>query len=365
VARRSAQLALATLSVAAGALPLWGCPQLRDDEFRAEPAAVADAGSGGSGGARGGRGAGAGTGGDADAAVDPAAPRVIGSRPAPDERGVARDVSIELRFSDPMDTAATEAAYVSADLPTEDVELTWSEGDRVLVISPREPLAYASGSTALTVQARSYSIQLSGAARDATGRALEPFELTFSTAREIVVTLPLVADPASSGKYRSDGTDGVNECATAQQTVCAGVGATTGTPSYRGFASFDLASLPAERIGVSLAELSMTLSVVYGTPFATLGPLLLESVRFDAVGEAAFEASARGSARTIGTLAAPDDTARVDVLSAVRADAADATDPTRSQFRLRFTETATDDGGPDLIGLSWATLQLRVGYLVP
>jgi len=354
--------------VVASAL-LWGCPQLLDDEFRPDTTVLAGSGGAGSGGAAGSGGragdgglGGSEGGGDADAAVSQSAPHVLESRPAADERGIARDASIELRFSEPMDTAATESAYVSTDLPADAVELSWSEANRVLLIRPREPLVYASGAAPLAVLARSYSLQLTAAARDATGRALEPFSLTFSTAREIVVTLPIVASATSSGKYRSDGTDGVGECAAAQQTVCAGVGATVGNPSYRGFATFDLVALPAERIGLSLAELNVALSVLYGTPFETLGPLLLESVSFDAVGATAFDATARGAALAITTLAALNDTASIDVLSAVQAD---ATQGTRSQFRLRFTETVLDDAGPDLIGLNWPTVQLRVGYLLP
>ena len=290
------------------------------------------------------------------------APRVVDSHPAAGDRGIARDANIELTFSDPMDTSATEAAYRSADLPVGGVDFSWSDGGRVLAIRPREPLTYASGTSPVSLAARVYSVDLTADARDATGRPLEPFTLSFSTAREIVVTFPIVPDATSSGKFRSDGTDGVGECATTEQTLCAGVGATTGNPSYRGFASFDIGSLPPERIGLSHAELNLGLSVLYGTPFATLGPLLLESVRFDAVGASAFLAVPRGPVATVTGLAALDDTASVDVLSAVQADAADGT---RSQFRLRFTETAIDDIGPDLIGSNWPTVQLRVGYLIP
>jgi hypothetical protein len=337
------RLALAAASLATSVL-LAACPQLLDDEFR--PAAD-DGGAGSS---------------TADAATSEAPTRVVESRPAADERGVRREAHIELRFSAPMDTASTEAAYRSTDLPADAVDFAWSDGDRVLQIRPRGGLLYASGPAPTGLPARSYSLSLAAAARDARGRALEPFALTFATARELVVDIPVVASATSSGKYRSDGTDGVGECATAQQTVCVGVGATAGNPSYRGFATFELSSVPADRIALSLAELTLTISAVYGTPFVTLGPLLLESVQFESVGAAAFDAAPRGAATAVTGLASLDDTTRLDVLPMVSADAAEAT---RSQFRLRFSETVIDDAGPDLIGLNWPTLQLRVGYLVP
>lgn len=314
---------------------LTGCPQLLDDQFDDDPVG--------------------------DASVGSHAPLVLGSRPAAGEAGVASDTSIQLTFSDPMDAAATEAAYRSADLPADSVDFSWSADGRVLLIDPRDALAYASGTDPASVLAHRYSIELSGA-RDATGRPLEPFSLSFSTAREIEASLPIVSDATLSGKLRSDGTIGVGECENSQQTVCAGSGATTGNPSIRGFATFDLAALPAARLALTRADLTLTISVVYGTPFTSLGPLLLESVRFDSVDLPAFDAPPRGPTLTLATDASVDDTPSLDVLSAVQADAAEGT---RSQFRLRFTESVSAEGGPDLFASNWPTLQLRVGYLLP
>ena len=90
--------------------------------------------------------------------------------------------------------------------------------------------------------------------------------------------------------------------------------------------------------------------------------LRLESVRFDSVDLAAFDAPPRGPTLTLATDAIVNDTPSIDVLSAVQADVAEGT---RSQFRLRFTESVSADGGPDLFASNWPTLQLRVGYLLP
>lgn len=335
-----------------------GCPQLKDGEFHTDPA-LAGAGGDGSRGIDGG------------SLPHHANPRVIASRPAMGERGVLRDASIQLTFSEPMDADATEAAYRSSDLPASSVEFSWSSDRRLLVITPREPLVYASSGAAAgpgpapgpgMVTARTYSLSLSADAHDAAGLPLEPFALSFSTAREIALTLPAKPEPTLTGKYRSDETDGVGECATAQQTVCAGVGATAGNPSYRGFLTFDLGMLPPDRLGLSRAELSLTISVVYGTPFATLGALLLESVRFDTIGLEAFDAAARAPAASFDISGALDESASLDVLAAVQADVAEGK---RSQFRLRFAESTIDDAGPDLFAANLPTLQLRVAYLKP
>ena len=65
---------------------------------------------------------------------DTTPPRVVASSPAAESRGVLPNAPIQLTFSEPMDRAATELAYGSADMPRQSATFSWSEDGTVLVI---------------------------------------------------------------------------------------------------------------------------------------------------------------------------------------------------------------------------------------
>jgi hypothetical protein len=332
--------ALAVLGLLATA-----CPQLRDDDFgkdqsqrpnNREP--PLDAGDG--------------------VEADTTAPRVVASSPPADARGVLPDAPIELSFSEAMDTAATELAYGSSDIPRAGVTFTWTQQNTVLVIRPGTALSHASGSDPATA----HHLTLSGA-RDAAGNALAPFELTFHTARDVTQSFESVKDRDLTGNWRSNGSYGIEFCEKVDTTVCVGDSLDTDEPAYRGFISFDLGALPADRVAIESAELSLTVSLLAGTPFTGLGSLQLEPLHFQTIGEEAFGQSGDAEPTELAATALQGQVLRSDVTASVQAADADE----YCQFRLRFErdtdplETVT----VDLITSDWTTQRLAVTYWVP
>ena len=323
------------------------CPQLRDDDFgKAEPAAPmnrepsVDAGGHG--------------------APDTTPPRLVASRPAADAHGILPNAPIELTFSEAMDRAATELAYESSDIPREGVTFSWSQDSTVLLIQPGAALSHASGSDPAIL----HHLKLGPGARDAAGNPLAPFELTFYTARDVTQSFESVKNRDLTGTWRSNGTYGIELCEKVDTTVCVGDSLDTDEPTYRGFMTFDLGSLPADRIAIESAELSLTVSLIAGTPFTGLGALQLEPVSFEIIGDDAFSRSGDGQPVELATTAVQGQVLRHDVTASVQA-AVNA--GKRCQFRLRF-ERDTDGLATvtvDLLTSDWTTQSLAVTYWVP
>jgi Big-like domain-containing protein len=322
---------------------LLGCPQLHDDRFSSV--------KGDAGAAR-----------PTSVAIDSTAPTVSSVTPADGQRGVLGDAAVEIRFSEAMNPTATEAAYESADLPAERVTFSWRDDDRVLVIRPEQPLRVASGTDITRVSAAQYTYRLQSGASDVAGNRLSPLSVSFFVAREIEQTLGTVRDRTLTGSWRSDGVYGVVDCEIQDNTVCVGDSSSTGEPGYRGFISFDPKLLPSDHLAISAAELSLTMTAEFNTPFDDLGPLHIDKLRFDAIDTAAYEAPAEAALGLLSTAADPGDTMRVDVLGALQADAREGR---LNQYRIRFDRASNVDGNADVIVCDWAGAQLRVTYSTP
>jgi len=106
------------------------------------------------------------------------------------------------------------------------------------------------------------------------------------------------------------------------------------------YLTFEAGSLAS----VSSAELSSDALTVRGTPFADLGPLSAEPVRYDVFGPALFDLDAIGPA--VACRRSEPSRITCDVTDSVRF-ALDAGE-TRFQFRLRFDKAGDGDGRPDL-----------------
>jgi hypothetical protein len=326
----------AALWALCGAALQTACPQLLDDDFGRAGSAEPNG-------------------------VDATPPTVLTSAPVDGARGVASDARIELSFSEPMDTRATEAAYASRDLPARDVSFSWRDDDSVLSIAPRDALRVASGTNLAQLEAREYRIQLSSGASDRAGNPLAPFEMTFAVVRELTQVIPASVDRDLSGNWRSDDTYGVEVCEDVDATICVGDSLAEGSPTYRGFASFDLSSLPAERQAIGSATVSLVVAASYNLPFLALGALRLEQVRFDAIGMPSFEQDAKAALGTLATQGNVGDTLSADVSAAVRADGAERL----TQFRLRFERDRIEDGLPNVVMFDLADTRLSVTSLLP
>ena len=127
-----------------------------------------------------------------------ARPKVVRSRPADADKKIARDQSISVRFSTPMDKRLTRAALrVSGLDPLKDAKVSWLESGRVLVLDPTKDFAYAGTIT----------IAVLGSARSAAGVTLgdDPdataYEATFTVAPK-----PVVRKQAAPAKRGGSGT---------------------------------------------------------------------------------------------------------------------------------------------------------------
>jgi hypothetical protein len=299
------------------------------------------------------------SGGDAVPA-EAAGPRVSSSVPANEAVGVRRDTSLSIAFNEPMDRASVEAAFVLGNLPAGTSTFHWDSAGTLLNIVLAAPLEYASGSDPNQLQAQRYEYWLSSAAHDFAGHALPETHLAFSTLRQIQTSVSAEQDPALSGNWRSDGIYGTDSCAPGGASLCIGDSSFGPNASYRGFLSYDLASLAAA-LEITQAKLEVSVGSVLGSPFAGLGQLGLEHTSFTAITPDAFLASAPPFIASAASVPAGN-VLSLDVLAALQADLAGAGS---SQYRLRFQTASDGDGSTDLLFLGRASARLRVSYLLP
>jgi hypothetical protein len=299
---------------------------------------------------------------DPEAPAAPDGPVILSVSPENGESGVTNDTRIVITFSEPMDRASTQAAYQSESMPSGSVSFEWSEGDTVLGIVPIEPLAYGSGADPALVAARRVAYFLSASATSQEGTPLSrPYEFSYSLLRQVVVSIFAVQNRDLSGSFRSNDTYGAGDCARDDVNMCVGdVRVQRENEQSRGFMSFELSDLPAGATEVR-AELTLEITGVSGNPFGNLGGLVLEHLRFDAIGADAFAA---GPLEELGLIASDGGEGSLigaNVSSAVLADGAGAL----NQYRLRFEDATDGDNTSDAILSAWDTQRLDVSYLLP
>lgn len=123
------------------------------------------------------------------------APAVVRFRPRSGTEDVARDVDVSVRFTAPMDRAATADAF-RVEVDGRDVagKVEWAEGDTVLVFHPGKAFAY--GATVV--------MHVGGRAAGADGTPLDrPRAVQFT-----VVAKPEAAPPAGGGGSSGGGSSG-------------------------------------------------------------------------------------------------------------------------------------------------------------
>ena len=326
--------------------------------------AGASANAGASGAAQGDSGGGAPEGGSGNA-PDTTPPTVISIVPENGKSGVVEDAVIVITFSEPMDKAITQAAYQSADVPAAQSVLTWSSDGRVLTVTPNADLAYAIGATP-AVPARKYTLNVTTAAEDLAGNALEQdFTSSFSTLRRIKQAIAssdgVSLTPPGLYSYR---------CSAEGRLV---IGENGDNLEYRGWLFFSIADLPSGITSLESAVLMATQVSVMGAPYGSgednLGNLILEHTSFAVV-----DASVHSAAplRELGAFSTTADleAKSASVLDAVKDDYANRISrKNQSQYRLRFAKATDGDGMADTASFncgSGASLPtLTVGYLIP
>ena len=282
----------------------------------------------------------------------PAPPTVVSVSPADGSTGVAADAKIVVTFSKPMDQPATQMAYQSTSLPPSAVSFTWDASGTVLTLKPNAPLEYAKGTT-FTTAATAYAFTLTATAKDKSGIALAPLTSSFTTLH--VVTLALLSDAGRGGSVNTDGLT-----VTGQGSYIS-VGDGENKVAWRGFVSFDLSSVPSNRLASELSRATLELfkDDVFGDPYQNLALACAPNVQCDQYASVNLDHVNYGPSLentdfytpTLNALGVIDtlyvslkNYARANVLVAVRDDLNNRDiRPNRSQYRLNFP--VLTDGG--------------------
>lgn len=211
--------------------------------------------------------------GDDGEPVDDVPPELVQAFPADGEAGVAAADAIVLTFSEPMDKAATQAAFQSTDFPSSAVTMSWNESGDTLTITPNEELDYAIGTDPAAVEALAYGYSLTTAARDQAGNELQiGLDAEFTTLKLIGTTIG--ADYLLSGRASND----INAIGDLW------VGDGEGGQEWRGAMTFHLDDLPEDIASFYDAEVILQQIQVDGAPFE-LGDVRISHTTFEAVSE--------------------------------------------------------------------------------
>lgn len=188
--------------------------------------------------------------GDGDVAPD-GTPTAVSTFPADGATGVDAYPSIEIVFSEPMDTASVEASLMAGSLLG--FSTGWNQPGTGLTLTLNNLLNHGDDQ-----DAKRYTVSVGADAKDAAGMALwEAFSFTFTTLRKYKLTAPL-ADP--SGMYYW------NAMTTSSNIY---IGDDVNDDSNRGYFTFDIASIPAEAT-LMTSTLYSYQEAVAGTPYDVL-----------------------------------------------------------------------------------------------
>ncbi len=298
------------------------------------------------------------SGGEVDTTGTAVAPTILEVLPEDGAVGVAADEPIVVRFSEPMDKAATQAAYQSADIPAGAVTFSWNDAGDELTISPNDPLAYAEGTSATTTDALNYTFTMTSAAESEDGVSLEDdTQASFSTLRRL--SLSYSQDTDLSGRVRDLG----------GSLLLAGsysLGDNSINDTGRGFVTFDVSSLPEGPVTVEDANLHARFTSVQGNPFIDLGAVVYQQINYGVFNDALFDLEPIGSASGLFSTINDDEVDRDVTDIAATAVGDPGTFGERVQFRFRWIFTETDnDGQSDGVTLIAGDLALDLQVLVP
>ena len=263
-----------------------------------------------------------------DSGFTASTPFLVSVAPADGATGVAEGASLVFTFGQPMNTAATEAAFQSAEITG---TFSWANLNTVMTVHPSAPLAYATGTAPASTTARVYSYALSGA-QDAHGHELAAVSGSFKTLRRVTTAFAVSGSPrqANTGNVTSSYCydDGPNT-----------VGASTSADRFGVLIlQFDINALPGNA-QVEAASLSVHQLSSEGSPFnvAGLGSLVLQHVYLGT--SYPYSAVSSGTLRGLGVVSTSTASAvrTRDVVAAVRDDVQNRVPRGNlSQYRITF-----------------------------
>jgi len=204
-------------------------------------------------------------------------PQIVAFYPQDGYHGFKRGESIAISFSEPMDAAATEAAFqlLNANGAPVAVNFTWEDDGRRMLVAPTDPIAYS-----LNDQYLNYRYLLSTGAKSQKGVALENgLDVTFSTMRTLTAVRDSVA--ALDGSVSDLGFVSNDPSDTSAYPV-APTGDSVGNRGVRSFFAFDLDGLGFGAEEVAYARVNLYNVRLDGDPFGpgNLGNIIPELVDY-------------------------------------------------------------------------------------
>ena len=285
------------------------------------------------------------------------APQVVSSLPLDNAKGVKDDATIVLKFDRAMDMPSVENAYVSLELPKEQVSFKWSVAHDEVTIVPAQKLAYSTGGP--DVGANGYGITIGKSAKSEAGVPMDAdFAMAFTTLRRVTDTPPRVG--VLSGRVSSNGTTTTLACAIGDFYLAGN------EVQMRGFLTFDLKNIPDAEI--EKATLSMPEDNMTGTPDLSLGTFSGAQVFYASLGMDAFNTepvSGLTFMRLLGLNGNPS-VRFADATAMVKDDLANrAVRNNRTQIRMTYATGTNNDATTDSVNLDMVAGSLKVTYLAP
>lgn len=270
---------------------------------------------------------------------DTTPPTILAISPSYGAIGVAKDATLTVTFSEPMDRATAQTAFAISGFNAG--VFTWNEEGTVMTFNPDTDFPYGT-----TVE-----WHVSAVAKDLTGNTLESATAaSFRTIRVSTVTIDF--DPYTSGSATAPNYERFNHNYNLEL-----VGDSVQNRQSRLLLGFKLDALPEALSVITSSRLRWFATEQGGTPFSTLGRLLLEhvyigeTIAFSSIemtnpaAKGQYEAPSLGSSISIPISTLPAATI-TDVTSFVTHDWAERVNRNtkRSQFRLRFELPTNNDG---------------------
>ncbi|HLL04944.1 MAG TPA: Ig-like domain-containing protein [Myxococcaceae bacterium] len=300
-------------------------------------------------------------------APDTTSPTVLSNTPSASAIGVARNASITVVFSEPMDKASAQTAFaITSPTGFKAGLFTWNTSQTEMTFNPDTDFPYGA----------EISWEVSTAAEDLAGNTLRSAATgTFRVIRVNTVTIDF--DPPTSGSASSP-----DYWRQSLQYNLETVGDWAGNKGYRLFLGFGLDALPDSLLRITNSKLKWYVSGRDGDAFGSLGRLLLERIYIgnqialstadwtNPDARVQYESQALNSPlfitsneiTTVGTF---------DVTSFVVLDWQDRANRSskRSQFRLRFETITNNNSMEDSLyssaGTSPKLAELEVTYEYP
>jgi hypothetical protein len=153
-----------------------------------------------------------------------------------------------------MDTTSAGSAVSVSSISASDLTLSWSTDKKVLTVSTKNGLAYAVGANLSATAAKSYTVSVGTAAKDAAGNGLVAvYNSAFSTMRRIKQTIT-PETVATYNTYAPSVNESVQKCSGTSTVQLGRWSGTYSSGTYYGYVLYNLAALGTLPVSTAIIE---------------------------------------------------------------------------------------------------------------